>query len=553
MDTNRLNLTIIFFMFLAIISISIGYSALNVNLTISGTAIVQVPTTVKLSNIILKEQLNGATEVYNSNFTDSSSNIKINLPNLNSSITYTITVLNETENVYYFSNINELINSNPAISYEIVDKNSIVFAPNSETQFDITFSYKDALTPDNELTLSLEFSFSEKYEEEILNGAVPVLNNGLIPVTIASDGTVSVADTKIEWYSYANKNWANAVLVQNPAIAYEVGDAIPMDNIKQMYVWIPRYSYDPASIENEYNAIDITFVNNESAAHPAFTFGTDELNGFWVGKFETGYEFGEVMTDTELHYSVKPNVYSIGPIDIYTMYQAVIKTNNNYGLDSGSDLHIIKNTEWGAVTYITHSIYGICTSDTNCPTMTNNYYANKVNDIITGCGGSTKPIIAEDVFDISICPSDYRWNTVNGYKASSTSNISGIYDLAAGKYEYVMTFMENPLGGVYTASSKFTQSNLPDSKYYDLYSENTNNKNSNGIIGDGILEIKDPTSTYSWNADYALFHTISAPFIVRSARVGSWHYAGMFAYYGVTGTSSGGVGAFATRNVIAPI
>ncbi len=553
MSITKFNIITIFVVCLAIICMSIGYSALNSNLTISGEAIVIINKNIKITNVTFKDDISGASEIYNSSFTNNTSNIGINLPNIDSSITYTITIFNETDSNYYMNNVEEIINTNPNISYEVVNKNDIVFAPNSTTEFDIKFTYKGSLPDNKDLSISLMFGFHQNYREEILNGAYPVLNNGLIPITIANDGTVTVADTAVEWYSYETKNWANAVLVKDTSITYEAGNVIPMNDIKQMYVWIPRYSYDPASIETDKNAIDIKFVNTETSAHPAFTFGTDELAGFWVGKFETGYEFGEDMTSETLDYSIKPNIYSIGPIDIYSMYQGVIKTNNKYGLDSSSDMHVIKNTEWGAVTYITHSIYGICTSSTNCVAMTNNYYANNLNDIITGCGGTTKPIITSGIYDISICPVDYRWNTTNGYKASTTNNITGIYDLSAGKYEYVMTFMENSSGGVYTGSSKFTQNNLPDEKYYDLYPENTNNKNSTGIIGDAILEIKDPSSTYSWNYDYAIFHTTSAPFIVRSARVGSWHYAGMFAYYGVTGTSSGGVGAFATRNVIAPI
>ncbi len=550
---KKFNLLITFVLFICIVSISIGYSALNSDLMISGEATVLKQNQIKITNVMFKDGLNGGVETNNSSFTNDTSNIFINLPNIDSSITYTVTVLNEIDSDFYFAKIEELINSNVNISYEIIDMENIVFAGNSSTQFDIVFSYNGSLPEDKDLSLSLKFNFESVYKEEILNGAYPVLNNGLIPVSISSSGTVSVADTAKVWYSYESKSWANAVLVKDPSVVYETGDIIAMDDIKQMYVWIPRYSYDASSIEDDKNAIDVTFVDNTVAAHPAFTFGSDELNGFWVGKFETGYEFGEDMNSTDLDYSIKPNTFSIGPIDVYNMYLNVIKTNNKYGLDSSSDLHVIKNTEWGAVAYLTYSIYGICTSSTNCVIMSNNYYTNNLNDIITGCGGSSRPITTTGVYDISICPVDYRWNTTNGYKASNTGNITGIYDLSAGKYEYVMTFMENPSGGVYTASSKFTQSNLPDEKYYDLYPENTNNKNSNGIVGDAILEIKDPSSTYSWNSDYAIFHTTGAPFLVRSARVGSWHYAGMFAYYGVTGTSSGGVGAFATRNIIAPV
>ena len=88
-----------------------------------------------------------------------------------------------------------------------------------------------------------------------------------------------------------------------------------MDDIETMWVWIPRYSY---TIGNTYGvqgyggstpsattpgAIDIKFVDvntkelgtaqytgstpSEWRTPAGFTFGSDELSGFWIAKFET--------------------------------------------------------------------------------------------------------------------------------------------------------------------------------------------------------------------------------------------------------------------------
>ena len=51
------------------------------------------------------------------------------------------------------------------------------------------------------------------YEDKILNGAVPVLKDELVPVNISSDGTVTKANISKEWYNYTNKEWANAVIL----------------------------------------------------------------------------------------------------------------------------------------------------------------------------------------------------------------------------------------------------------------------------------------------------------------------------------------------------
>jgi len=78
--------------------------------------------------------------------------------------------------------------------------------------------------PMQNLSISVKFSpaselsqTSSVYTESILNGTDPVLDTGMIPVTISNDGVATVADTSKEWYSYENKQWANAVLVKKDA------------------------------------------------------------------------------------------------------------------------------------------------------------------------------------------------------------------------------------------------------------------------------------------------------------------------------------------------
>ena len=144
------------------------------------------------------------------------------------------------------------------------------------------------------------------YQDDVLNGADPVLVEGLVPVTIDNNGTVAVADTRLEWYNYENKEWANAVILSDDAV-YNVGDEIPEEKIESYFVWIPRYRYQifdegnyTEAIEGipteESNAkeIQIEFESKDETpstgstkgswlTHPAFT--NFNVNGLWVGKF----------------------------------------------------------------------------------------------------------------------------------------------------------------------------------------------------------------------------------------------------------------------------
>ena len=60
-----------------------------------------------------------------------------------------------------------------------------------------------------------ELHFTTTYTEGILNGTDPVLKDELVPITIDNDGTVKKANLESEWYSYANKEWANAVILED--------------------------------------------------------------------------------------------------------------------------------------------------------------------------------------------------------------------------------------------------------------------------------------------------------------------------------------------------
>ncbi|MDD2391959.1 MAG: prepilin-type N-terminal cleavage/methylation domain-containing protein [Bacilli bacterium] len=216
------------------------------------------------------------------------------------------------------------------------------------------------------------------YSENILNGTDPILGSNMIPVRIKDDGTVIYADLKDGWYDYSNKEWANAVMLSSGT--YNVGDIIPESAIRSYFVWIPRYKYKifdegnytgvisskptesiAQSIEIVFETKDVAISNGSTEGswltHPAFTsFNT---NGIWVGKFETGYLGATTTAGAQVNSSdsskiiVKPDVFSWRNNTVYNMFVAA------YNYDRSNDSHMMKNTEWGAVAYLSHSKYGI--------------------------------------------------------------------------------------------------------------------------------------------------------------------------------------------------
>ena len=393
------------------------------------------------------------------------------------------------------------------------------------------------------------------YEDPILNGADPVIKENLVPVTIADNGEVTYANTQKKWYSYENKEWANAViLVENPSQEYVKGDVIQESDIESYFVWIPRYKYQifdegnyttyieskPSTsiakeiqIEFETNAVEASTgsTKGEWLTHPAFT--NFDVNGLWIGKYETGYkgatskETAQVNAMDSSKVIVKPNVYSWRKSTVSNMF----KTAYNYNRDL--DSHMMKNTEWGAVAYLSHSKYGINTEVriNNNSSFLTGYAA------VEGTDQSSYPGVSGTTSDITL-----PYNTETGYKASTTGNITGVYDMSGGAWEYVAGYMPSS-----SDASGFSASELTTySKYLDLYSANsTINSYNNRKLGDATGEMgpfyfyadKDNNKRYhnNWYGDHSRFVDSTYPWFDRGGFYDDGVLAGQFDFTRYTG------------------
>ena len=360
------------------------------------------------------------------------------------------------------------VNTNCEVSFTLSDKN---FTGNKDFAGDI-------IVTDGSTNTGLI------YKESILNGTDPVLSDNLIPVIIESNGTVKKADTSKKWYSYAEKKWANAVILTDTG-KVESDGTILEDSIESYFVWIPRYKYKLFDIGN-YNSyitgkqassnaktIDIIFENKETSisvgsnvndyhSHPAFA--AFDVNGFWVGKFETSETAGNL--------TIKPNKASLRNLNVKSMFES------SYNYKRANDSHMMKNTEWGAVSYLSLSKYGI-NGEINI---------NNNSDFLTGYS-STSGANQSDFPGTSGTDSSLTlpYNTETGYKASTTGNITGIYDMSGGSQEYMAAYKEDNIG-----SSGFTNDPtvLYGNKYFDKYASSSWSLNyKNRILGDATGEL----------------------------------------------------------------
>ncbi len=368
----------------------------------------------------------------------------------------------------------------------------------------------------------------------------PVLASNMIPVYYDETNDVwkkadaSNTNKTNLWYSYESSGeykgrWANAVTVKEANrqtyLNATPGTTISMDDINTMWVWIPRFNAVTPSNYNggtqaKPNAIDVTFVKPNETAIDAFTFGTKQLSGFWYGKFETSHTtLASSTTANNLGCTnetcsnangiiIKPNVTSLRYNSVSNFFfasRSMEQPNNSFGFVSSEvDTHMSKNNEWGAVAYLTHSIYGRCTTSTSCTEVG----INNNGSFITGYGSPAGS-------DENVANGAY--NTSLGKDASTTKNIYGIYDMSGGAWEYVMGVLADTNGkprsgwnssknsgftGMLENGTTYTGITFPDSKYYNLYT-------GSSYTGHALTETKN------WYSDYASFVYFNTPWFGR--------------------------------------
>lgn len=244
-------------------------------------------------------------------------------------------------------------------------------------------------------------------------------DTNMIPVTYDNGHWVALTSAEIQsnpksWYDYVNKIWANAVTVKKEKLSTYKNQSnrvvVQEDDVLGYWVYVPRYAYlvkrrdavdtpvqaqnfqirfetsadstkvprstcskstYPVSHKNYLSCSNVSQTYGAAtgtawATHPAFNWNDKKLNGIWVAKFE--------MTGTRTEPTVKPNSRSNVLEDVgilYTMAKnigysdsqnigglSITGIKSNYHSLAQATSHLIKNTEWGAASYLAASQYG---------------------------------------------------------------------------------------------------------------------------------------------------------------------------------------------------
>ena len=384
----------------------------------------------------------------------------------------------------------------------------------------------------------------------------PKLAKGMIPIKYNGTNWVVCAETDEDWYQYdtTNKKWANVMLSDGTYKAGQVaeGQVVQESELGSMFVWIPRYAYQitkgyqqgSTATEKE---ISVTFLagntnqdvdgnsygkatasvntSTTKVVHPGFTLGQRELTGIWVAKFEasgtnasgnavgngtSGSSSQENAPDETTIVKSLPSKISwryITTGDAQKRSMDITTTNKDvYGIDYASS-HLIKNSEWGAVAYLCYSQYGSVPQINGAGTLATSggwYY-----DLYTGAG-PTADGDASRYEDFASTKATKAYNGSIGVLASTTGNVTGVYDMSGGAWDRVAGYLDN--GDSYLSSftgSYFEEkgANEGGQKYYgikeeyaslwDSYEVSTEEKNDVINLGNGETITK--ASLWDWN------------------------------------------------------
>ena len=334
------------------------------------------------------------------------------------------------------------------------------------------------------------------------------------------DNLILITDNLVSGYNNFYPMTTDSYYKSSP-----LGTTIKDSDINEFYVWIPRFKYRLWNVTGEPNissydaytkGIDISFEKNKESGGsiyckdnicysdeertisltqndngkyytPSSFTNNEELLGFWVGKYEVSNGCKDNCLTNSSDLTILPNQESWKNNNLSNYYEAIKGKANSY--------HIIKNSEWGTISYLSHSKYGIC-SNMKCTEITSN------NTYISGKEG----------------------------KDSTTGNIYGVFDMAGSASEFVMAnYTSN--NSLALNNSNFKYNVTIPSTDYDLYS------GTNFILGDATKEILlTQSSTGSWDNNYSIFIDKVNNWFIRGGMAGNEVGNGIF-YYNATNDS----------------
>ncbi len=267
----------------------------------------------------------------------------------------------------------------------------------------------------------------------------------------------------------------------------------------------------------EYTINESVDTKTTAIVHPAFNLAGGQLSGIWVSKFEAsgtnkdGNAVGNASSSSSAQQNAPdettiakslPNKISWRHITVGESQKRSMDIagaqKEKYGLEYANS-HLIKNSEWGAVAYLCYSQYGNVPKINGAGSLVSNSHWY---DMYTGQG----PKGANDEGWYTRTDDTHNYNTANGVLASTTGNVTGIYDMSGGNWERVAGYLDNgnwnlnSYGKSADGSVKYFENGKVNPTYaslWDKYEVSEEEKTNKISLGDGTTLTQG--ELWDWN------------------------------------------------------
>ena len=438
---------------------------------------------------------------------------------------------------------------------------------------------KDGDTQVANLTFSTNYGKIDVIWLDTVNNVIsepnaPILDDGsnkMTPVVYdetAQNFVTATSTSKGVWYDYNGEEDGESVVQGNKWANATTANG-------SYFVWIPRYAYRITYYDSETSTTPTGFYDGfgqwkastgeirleldtgietvqygkeKYIVHPAFETNLDnggwdrDIKGFWCAKYEAVSKNSELCFIPDVESWRYQNIGQQYTTAINATYGYTISNANTDEIKSFMYSHMMKNSEWGAVAYLTQSKYGRNGKEIDI---------NNSNSFITGNGGGSTSVS-------SVSGTANAYNTVKGVKASTTGNVYGIYDMSGGAWERVALFNSKDDDGYFSSYGWDTIGNITgikstvdsstkltsgtSTKYATKYDNKTTSSSSNSIIytvgkiGDATKEVNiggsqslsNITEYYNWFSDCSYLTSSVYPVAIRGGSYDSGSLTGIF-------------------------
>ena len=519
--------------------ISVGYSALNQNLSVSGEAFLRAKDNIRISRIELSDAANDGYETYNPEYSKRTTKMYTTLPKDDSSVTYTVKVTNSTGIRYKVGSIdvtstNSNVSCTPSIEVNTILEDGI-------TEFTVTANYENGMSQDTNLN-----ACDIKYEFVPLDATPPTLavqlvsdngNTKTIKITAIdeAEGSGLSPDNIYKYYLSTSETellggiWKEYV----NSTEFEISG-----DIEARYLWIypvrdragnisgGNSSVEPYSV-GKYIFIDDVPTLYNVIAKEALTDGVAKL---YTGKHNDAYD--ESGTKKVFHfYGADDNK------------GAEVLTKNNV-IFGGFCWQMIRTTDTGGTKLIYNGVpkevdgKKVCTNSGSAVTIGNSAFASAYdspayagymyNTVYQDKSRymTTQETILDGTYkldasywygdSVSYDSSTGKYSLVNPYKVSSTddyASLKGKYTFANSEQTYTDTTVEY-IGAVSnTDYYKIVLSNGNMLNYYNsTYTYGASYTRNN----DGTYTINNPTNIRRLDY-YENYSILSGKYVCKNA------------------------------------